>query len=85
MYQFAIDTSVVKSLKVMRAIKYKYALALNLSITDTNDSYIYDAIKQAKNIADEFEMQVCLTNPFNGKFAIFHSNVDTEELFQKLK
>ena len=69
----------------MRAIKYKYAVALNLSIIDTNDSYIYDAIEQAKNIADEFEIQVCLTNPFNGKFAIFHSNTDTEELFQKLK
>lgn len=69
----------------MRAINYKYALALNLTITDTTDSYIYDAIEQAKNIADEFDMQVCLTNPFNGKFAIFHSNADTEELFQKLK
>lgn len=69
----------------MRAIKYKYAVALNLSITDTDDGYIYDAIEQAKNISDEFEMQVCLTNPFNGKFAIFYSNTDTEELFQKLK
>lgn len=69
----------------MRAIGFKYAVALNLSIIDNIDSYIYDAIEQAKNIADEFDMQVCLTNPFNGKFAIFHSNADTEELFKKLK
>ena len=69
----------------MRTIKYKYAVALNLSITDTTDCYIYNAIEQAKNISDEFEMQVCLTNPVNGKFAIFDSNTDTEELFQMLK
>lgn len=69
----------------MRAIKYKYAVALNLSITNNTDCYIYDAIEQAKNISDEFEMQVCLTNPFNGKFATFFSNTDTEELFQMLK
>lgn len=69
----------------MRAIKYKCAVALNLSITNNSDSYIYDAIEQAKNISDEFEMQVCLTNPFNGKFAMFYSNTDTEELFWKLR
>jgi hypothetical protein len=69
----------------MRAIKYKYAIALNLSITNNRDGHIYDAIEQAKNISDEFEMQVCLTNPFNGKFAIFYSNTDTEELFWKLR
>lgn len=36
----------------MRAIKYKYAVALNLSITNNRDGYIYDAIEQAKNISD---------------------------------
>lgn len=69
----------------MRAIKYKYALALNLSIVENEKSMIKEAIEQAKNISDEFEMEVCLTNPFNGKFAIFFSNTDTEEIFQMLK
>jgi len=69
----------------MRAVKYKYAVAINLSIVDDSDSYIRDAIEQAKNISDELDMQVCLTNPFNGKFAIFYSHSDSEELFDKLK
>ena len=28
--------------------------AINLSITDTGDGYIYDAIEQAKNISDNY-------------------------------
>lgn len=38
----------------MRAIKYKYAVALNLSITNNRDGHIYDAIEQAKNISDNY-------------------------------
>lgn len=67
----------------MRTIKNKDAVALNLSVVD--EGYVYNAIEQAKGISKEFEMKVCLTNPFNGEFAIFDSDSDTKEVFLKLK
>lgn len=69
----------------MRAIEYKYAVALNLSIVNNEESYIYDAIEQALTIAYELDIQVCLTNPFNGKFVIFNYWEDAKDLFNKLK
>lgn len=69
----------------MRAVKYKYAIALNLSITDNEDSYIRDAIEQAKAVSEELEIQVCLTNPFSGKSDTFYGNKETEKIFQALK
>ena len=54
----------------MRAIKYKYAIALNLSVVDNE---VWDAIEQAKEVSKELDIQVCLTNPLNGKHHIFSS------------
>lgn len=38
----------------MRAIKYKYALALNLSIVENEEFMIKEAIEQAKNRRNRF-------------------------------
>lgn len=66
----------------MRAIKYKYAIALNLSIAD--DCPITEAIEQAKDVSNELGIQVCLINSFNGKSTIFYGYKDTEEILQEL-
>ena len=66
----------------MRAIKYKYAIALNLSIAD--DCSILESIEQAKDVSNELGIQVCLTNSFNGKSTTFYGYKDTEEILQDL-
>lgn len=63
----------------MRAIKYKYAIALNLSVIDNE---VRNAVEQAKEVSKELDIQVCLTNPLNGKQHIFSSWDDTEEIIR---
>lgn len=69
----------------MRAIKYKYAVALNLSVVENTDGCIYSAVEQSKDIAEGLDIQVCLTNPFNGKSATFFGYEDVNEIFNRLK
>ena len=68
----------------MRAIKYKYALALNLSIVENEKSMIKEAIKQAKNISEELWIQINLSNPFNNKSCLIDSSSNSEEIFNHL-
>lgn len=72
----------------MRAIKYKYALALNLSITENGKSMINRAIEQAIDIVKELEIGVRLQNPFNNKEILIDpynlSEIDFEELVEHL-
>jgi hypothetical protein len=69
----------------MRAIKYKYALALNLSIVENEEYMIKDAIEQAKNISNELLIQVNLYNPFNKKSCLIDSCSNSEEIFNHIK
>ena len=69
----------------MRAIKYKYALALNLSIVEDEEFMIKDAIKQALNISNELSIQINLYNPFNRKSCLIDSTSDSEEIFNHIK
>lgn len=68
----------------MRAIKYKYALALNLSIVETEEYMIKDAIEQAKNISEELNIQINLYNPFNKKNCLIDSYSNSEEIFNHI-
>lgn len=65
----------------MRAIKFKYAIALNLSVVDNE---IWSAIEQAKEVSKELDIPVCLTNPLNGKYHIFQSWDDSEKIFNRI-
>lgn len=69
----------------MRAIKYKYALALNLSIVENEESMIKDAIEQAKNISEELLIQINLYNPFNKKSCLIDSTTNSKEIFNHIK
>lgn len=69
----------------MRAIKYKYALALNLSIVENEERMIKDAIEQAKNISEELLIQINLYNPFNKKSCLIDSTDNSEEIFNQIK
>lgn len=69
----------------MRAIKYKYALALNLSITENDEYMIEDAIEQAKNISKELSIQIHLYNPFNNKSCLIDSFSNIKEIFNNIK
>lgn len=69
----------------MRAIKYKYALALNLSIVENEEYMIKDAIEQAKNISEELNIQINLYNPFNKKSCLIDSYSNSEEIFNHIK
>ena len=69
----------------MRAIKYKYALALNLSIVENEEFMIKDAIEQAKNISEELGIQINLYNPFNKKSCLIDSFTNSEEIFNHIK
>jgi hypothetical protein len=69
----------------MRAIKYKYALALNLSIVENEESMIKDAIEQAKNISEELLIQINLYNPFNKKSCLIDSTSNSEKIFNHIK
>lgn len=69
----------------MRAIKYKYAVALNLSIVENEESMIKDAIEQAKNISEELFIQIHLYNPFNKKSCLIDSTSNSEEIFNNIK
>lgn len=69
----------------MRAIKYKYALALNLSIVENEEPMIKDAIEQAKNISEELQIQINLYNPFNKKSCLIDSFSNSEKIFNHIK
>lgn len=69
----------------MRAIKYKYALALNLSIVENEEFMIKDAIEQAKNISEELGIQINLYNPFNKKRCLIDSFTNSEEIYNHIK
>lgn len=69
----------------MRAIKYKYALALNLSIVENEEYMIKDAIEQAKNISEELLIQINLYNPFSKKSCLIDSTSNSEEIFNHIK
>ena len=69
----------------MRAIKYKYALALNLSIVENEEYMIKEAIDQAKNISEELLIQINLYNPFNKKSCLIDSTSNDEEIFNHIK
>lgn len=68
----------------MRTIKYKYALALNLSIVDNDEFMIRDAIEQAKNISEELSIQINLYNPYNKKSCLIDSCTNSEEIFKHI-
>lgn len=75
----------------MRAIKYKYALALNLSIVENEKSIIKCAVEQAIDIIKELEIGVRLQNPFNNKEIFLNAYnlweieaLDLEELVEQL-
>lgn len=69
----------------MRAIKYKYALALNFSIVENEESMIKEAIDEAKNISEELSIQINLYNPFNKKSCLIVHYSDSEEIFNQIK
>lgn len=69
----------------MRAIKYKYALALNLSIVENEESMIKDAIEQTKNISQELSIQINLYNPFNKKSCLIDQYSSSKEIFNHIK
>ena len=49
----------------MRAIKYKYALTLEMSISD--EDMVKDAVEQAIEVSKELNIRVHLVNPFTKK------------------
>jgi hypothetical protein len=49
----------------MRAIKYKYALTLEMSISDKD--MVKDAIEQAIEVSKELDIRIHLINPFTKK------------------
>lgn len=49
----------------MRAIKYKYALTLEMSVSEKD--LVYDACEQAMEISKELDIRIHLTNPFTQK------------------
>lgn len=69
----------------MRAIKYKYALALNLSIVDNEEGMLNRAIEQAQEISEQLDIQVNLHNPFNKKTCLIDITSEFDEIFEHLK
>ena len=49
----------------MRAIKYKYALTLEMLVSE--EDLVYPACEQAIEIAKELDIRIHLTNPFTQK------------------
>ena len=60
----------------MRAIKYKYALTLEMSISDKD--MVRDAIEQAIEMSKELDIRIHLTNPFTQKdcYINMYENID---------
>lgn len=69
----------------MRAIKYKYALALNLSIVENEENMIKCAVEQAQEISEQLDIQVNLHNPFNNKSCLIDITSEFDEIFEHLK
>lgn len=60
----------------MRAIKYKYALTLEMSISDKD--MVRDAVEQAIEVSKELDIRIHLTNPFTQKdcYINMYENID---------
>lgn len=69
----------------MRSINYKYALALNLSIIEDDESTIYHAIDQARNISRELDIQIRLLNSFNKKEMLIDEYSNIDEIYNYIK
>jgi hypothetical protein len=49
----------------MRAIKYKYALTLEMSVSE--EDLVHEACEEAMEISKELDIRIHLTNPFTQK------------------
>lgn len=61
----------------MRAIKYKYALTLEMSVSE--EDLVYPACEQAMEISKELDIRIHLTNPFTQKdcyIDMYGENID---------
>ena len=60
----------------MRAIKYKYALTLEMSVSV--EDLVYLACEQAMEISKELDIRIHLTNPFTQKdcYINMYENID---------
>ena len=60
----------------MRAIKYKYALTLEMSVSDKD--MVRDAVEQAIEVSKELDIRIHLTNPFTQKdcYINMYENID---------
>ena len=68
----------------MRAIKYKYALCLNITVYD---GMVEDAVDQAIEMSKELDIAVLLKNPSNGKEVLIERGWyhDADECVAQLK
>lgn len=67
----------------MRAIQYKYALALEMSVTE--EDLVHCSCEQAMEISKELNIRIHLTNPFTQKDCyIYGYEEDIEDLIAKL-
>jgi hypothetical protein len=66
----------------MRAIKYKYALNLEMSISD--EDMVHDAVEQAIEISKELGIRIHLVNPFTKKDCYIHRYENIDKLVAKL-
>jgi hypothetical protein len=60
----------------MRAIKYKYALTLEMSVSDKD--MVRDAVEQAIEVSKELDIRIHLVNPFTKKdcYINMYENID---------
>lgn len=69
----------------MKAVKYKYALALNLSIVENEECMIKRAVEQAQEISEQLDIKVNLHNPFNNKSYLIDIISEFDDIFEHLK
>ena len=60
----------------MRAIKYKYALCLNMTVCD---GLIEEAVDEAIEISKELDIAILLKNPSNNKEVLIERSWDYDE------
>ena len=60
----------------MRAIKYKYALCLNMTVCD---GMVEEAVDEAIEISKELDIAILLKNPSNGKEVLIERSWDYDE------
>ena len=49
------------------------------------DKLVHKAIEEAKNISEELQIQINLSNPFNRKSCLLDSYSNIEEIFNNIK